>query len=267
MLAAPAVWRGLFLVRCASPLFAALAAGNRFCMLGWRGYNGRMMRNPLLYGLLLLSLFASAAGMQDLRQLEQVATAFAEAEAGSDGFRYQVGKADPRLRLPACAQPPTAGWPGGQKPPFTALELACAAQGWRILLPVTASQLSVGYVTTRQLRAGEVLQAGDIKLMPVSNRALALQAVRDPALIVGKALRSTLPAGSLLRESQLRLPLVIKTNQPVRVLVQGSGFVIGSDAVALGNAAVGERLNVRVPSGKVISGVVQEDLSVLIAAP
>lgn len=236
-------------------------------MLGWRGYNGRMMRNPLLYGLLLLSLFASAAGVQDLRQLEQVATAFAEAEAGSDGFRYQVGKADPRLRLPACAQAPTAGWPGGQKPPFTALELACAAQGWRILLPVTASQLSVGYVTTRQLRAGEVLQTGDIKLMPVSNRALALQAVRDPALIVGKALRSTLPAGSLLRESQLRLPLVIKTNQPVRVLVQGSGFVIGSDAVALGNAAVGERLNVRVPSGKVISGVVQEDLSVLIAAP
>ena len=75
-----------------------------------------------------------------------------------------------------------------------------------------------------QLRAGEVLQTGDIKLMPVSNRALALQAVRDPALIVGKALRSTLPAGSLLRESQLRLPLVIKTNQPVRVLVQGSGF-------------------------------------------
>lgn len=236
-------------------------------MLGWRGYNGRMMRNPLLYGLLLLSLFASAAGVQDLRQLEQVATAFAEAETGSDGFRYQVGKADPRLRLPACAQPPTAGWPGGQKPPFTALELACAAQGWRILLPVTASQLSVGYVTTRQLRAGEVLQAGDIKLMPVSNRALALQAVRDPALIVGKALRSTLPAGSLLRESQLRLPLVIKTNQPVRVLVQGNGFAIGSDAVALGNAAVGERLNVRVPSGKVISGVVQEDLSVLIAAP
>lgn len=235
-------------------------------MLGWRGYNGRMMRNPLLYGLLLLSLFASAAGMQDLRQLEQVATAFAEAEAGSDGFRYQVGKADPRLRLPACAQP-TAGWPGGQKPPFTALELTCAGQGWRILLPVTASQLSVGYVTTRQLRAGEVLQEGDIKLMPVSNRALALQAVRDPALIVGKALRSTLPAGSLLRESQLRLPLVIKTNQPVRVLVQGSGFAIGSDAVALGNAAVGERLNVRVPSGKVISGVVQEDLSVLIAAP
>ncbi len=236
-------------------------------MLGWRGYNGRMMRNPLLYCLLLLSLFANAAGMQDLRQLEQVATAFAEAEAGSDGFRYQVGKADPRLRLPACAQPPTAGWPGGQKPPFTALELACAAQGWRILLPVTASQLSVGYVTTRQLRAGEVLQVGDIKLMPVSNRALALQAVRDPALIVGKALRSTLPAGSLLRESQLRLPLVIKTNQPVRVLVQGNGFAIGSDAVALGNAAVGERLNVRVPSGKVISGVVQEDLSVLIAAP
>lgn len=226
-----------------------------------------MMRNPLLYGLLLLSLFASAAGMQDLRQLEQVATAFAEAEAGSDGFRYQVGKADPRLRLPACVQPPTVAWPGGQKPPFTALELACAAQGWRILLPVTASQLSVGYVTTRQLRAGEVLQEGDIKLMPVSNRALALQAVRDPALIVGKALRSTLPAGSLLRESQLRLPLVIKTNQPVRVLVQGSGFAIGSDAVALGNAAVGERLNVRVPSGKVISGVVQEDLSVLIAAP
>ncbi|MBP7582370.1 MAG: flagellar basal body P-ring formation protein FlgA, partial [Vogesella sp.] len=65
----------------------------------------------------------------------------------------------------------------------------------------------------------------------------------------------------------LRLPYVVKMNQPVRLQAKGDGFVIGSDATALGNAGVGERVNVRAGNGKVVSGIVEPDGSVSVFVP
>ena len=96
----------------------------------------------------------------------------------------------------------------------------------------------------------------------------------DPRLSVPFPLAPLPVAALLLAGSLCALPAHAQTAAatsstagPTLGTVEGRDAAIGSDAVALGNAAVGERLNVRVPSGKVISGVVQEDLSVLIAAP
>lgn len=225
------------------------------------------MNRFLLFSLLCLySVAGSAAGVQDMRALERIAKTFAAGDDGSSGFQYQAGNADLRLRLPACTQTPEAAWPAA-KPPYQAVALSCGEQGWRVLIPVTATANSTGYAATRQLRAGTVVQAGDIKLIHINNRSLALQAVRDPSLIVGKAVRSTVAADSLLRENQLQAPIVVKMNQPLRAVVEGDGFSIAGDAIALGNAAVGERVNVRVSSGKVVSGIVREDLTVLLNAP
>lgn len=225
------------------------------------------MRQKILWiGLSLLAGPVIAAGMQDLRQLEQLAAGFIATASDGGAFRYQPGRIDPRLSLPACPVSVKAGWPAGQ-PPFRALALECPALGWRVMLPLTATELSMAYVSTRQLKSGDVVQLNDIKLAPVTNRALLLQAIKDPLLIVGKAVRSTLPEGSLLRESQLQAPIVVKMNQPVRVLVVGGGFNVGSDAMSLSNGAIGDRVNVRVPSGKVISGVVQPDLSIYVQMP
>lgn len=255
---------GIFFRVGGSGLRPTLAAG--FCCRQFSGYNLGMTKY-LQFFLALGWSVAGVAAVQDLRQLEQQAKLFIAAEDGNSSFQYLPGRADPRLRLPACVQLPTAGWPAGQRAPFGAVELACANQGWRVLIPVTASEVSMGYATTRPLRAGDVLQLSDVKLVRITNRALLAQSVRDPAFVVGKAVRSAVPADSLLRENQLRLPIVVKMNQPVRVVVLGNGFSLGSDAIALGNAAVGERLNVRVSSGKVISGVVAEDLTIQISAP
>ena len=225
--------------------------------------------NKIVYGLglCLLSFGLQAAGVQDLRQLELKATTFLRETQEGGAYRYEAGKADSRVRLPACSTPLNAAWPPGQVAPFRALLLECPALGWRVMLPLTATELSMAYVSARQLKSGDVVQLNDIRLAPVTNRALLLQAIKDPLLIVGKAVRSTLPEGSLLRESQLQAPIVVKMNQPVRVLVVGGGFNVGSDAMSLSNGAIGDRVNVRVPSGKVISGVVQPDLSIYVQMP
>jgi len=121
-------------------------------------------------------------------------------------------------------------------------------------------------VTTRLVRSGEVLQAADIRLAAI-NRNQTSQGLRDVQLVIGRMVTATLPAGTVLQGGQLRLPYVVKMNQPVRLQAKGDGFVIGSDATALGNAGVGERVNVRAGNGKVVSGIVEPDGSVSVFVP
>jgi len=91
--------------------------------------------------------------------------------------------------------------------------------------------------------------------------------LRDLQQVLGKMIDATVPAGALLQGAQLRVPYVVKMNQPVRLLARGEGFAVGSDAIALGNAGVGERVNVRVGSGKVVSAVVEDDGTVSVNVP
>ena len=45
---------------------------------------------------------------------------------------------------------------------------------------------------------------------------------------------------------------------------RGDGFAVSSDGVALGNAGAGERVNIRVANGKVVSALVEPDGAVSI---
>ena len=95
----------------------------------------------------------------------------------------------------------------------------------------------------------------------------SIQGLRDLQQVLGKMIDATVPAGALLQGAQLRVPYVVKMNQPVRLLARGEGFAVGSDAIALGNAGVGERVDVRVGSGKVVSAVVEDDGTVSVNVP
>jgi flagella basal body P-ring formation protein FlgA len=54
----------------------------------------------------------------------------------------------------------------------------------------------------------------------------------------------------------VRAARVFQAGTQVRVLVQGSGFQISSDARALSAGVVGETARVRMDNGRVISGMV-----------
>ncbi|MFC3530633.1 flagellar basal body P-ring formation chaperone FlgA [Vogesella facilis] len=224
------------------------------------------MKQIILASLWLLPLPLWAA-TQDSRQMEQVANQFLQSQHGQDGYGYQLKWQPRKPAMPACGQPLQAAWPAGNARPQQSVLLTCAAQGWSLSLPVLASELQLVLVTTRLMRAGEVLQADDIKLAPVNNRSQLSQGIRDQTLLLGQMVRSTLPPGTMLTASQVRSPFVVKMNQPVKLQIRGDGFAVNSDATALGNAAAGERVNVRVANGKVISALVEADGSVSVQLP
>ena len=53
--------------------------------------------------------------------------------------------------------------------------------------------------------------------------------------------------------------LLVRQGQTVRVISRGDGFSIQSEGRALNNASDGQVVQVRMPSGQTISGVVHSD--------
>lgn len=230
----------------------------------YRRYNPDMKLPTVL--LALVALLSSSLALAAGASAEQLAQAFLQTQRGSDGYEYRLQLQKQKVQMPACPQVPQVAWPAGSVPPRSAVELNCPALGWSWRLPLQASQLPVAIVTTRLLRNGEILQAEDVKLAPLA-RNQSTTGLRDLQQVLGRMVTSTLPAGTVLQGAQLRAPYVVKMNQPVRLQARGEGFVIGSDATALGNAGVGERVNVRTANGKVISATVEADGSVSVAVP
>lgn len=222
------------------------------------------MKQFFLFLLCCCLLPSALAAVQDTRQLEQAADRFLQAQQGKDGFAYQLRLPARMPQMPRCEQPLQAAWPAGDARPQRNVLLSCPTLGWSLSLPLDATELQQVLVTTRLIRAGEVLQAGDIRFAGISNRAQLRQGLTDERLVIGQMVRSTMPAGVMLTSNQLRSPYLVRMNQPVRVLVRGDGFTVSSDGVALGNAGAGERVNIRVANGKVVSALVEADGAVSI---
>ncbi len=211
-------------------------------------------------------LLAASVLAAEVRLPEKAAATFLQAQKGDDGYAYRLAVQRQKAPMPNCPQDLQAGWPAGSTGPRSYVEVSCATSGWTLRLPVLASELPLALVTTRLVRSGEILQSGDIRLAAI-NRNQVSQGLRDPQQVLGRMLTATVPVGTVLQGGQLRVPYVVKMNQPVRLQAKGDGFVIGSDGTALGNAGVGERVNVRVGNGKVVAGVVEQDGSVSVLVP
>lgn len=237
------------------------AANKRFVVLALQS----VIMNKYICAAMALTMVLDVQAA-DVRPPERVAQAFLQGERGGDGYEYRLQPLRQKAQMPACPQPLVAAWPPGGNLPRVAVEVSCSALGWSLRLPVQASELPVAAVAARLLRRGEILTAEDVRLAPIARNQQA-QGLRDLRQVIGKMIDTTVPSGAILQAAQLRAPYVVKMNQPVRLLARGDGFAVGSDAIALGNAGVGERVNVRVGSGKVVSAVVEDDGTVSVSVP
>src|SRR5690606_25295811 len=71
------------------------------------------------------------------------------------------------------------------------------------------------------------------------------------------AARSRIAAGQTIRASALRSAEAVTRGQQVRITAQGRGFVVSGEGEALGDAPPGAAVQVRTPSGQIVSGIVR----------
>ncbi|MBI5626172.1 MAG: flagellar basal body P-ring formation protein FlgA [Nitrosomonadales bacterium] len=206
-------------------------------------------------GLLLECAVASAAP-QDHTQIRNVVTAFVRQQTAALPGKavYKVEEIDRRITLPECARLEAFLPAGSQIIGKTAIGVRCnEANGWSIFVPVQIRISLNLLVSACQLPLGHTLQEQDVSShVTETSRAMGFS---DPKQVIGKVLRYSITAGQILREDMLRPPYSVTQGQAVQLAVQGNGFGIRSEGVALNNASDGQTVQVRVGSGRVTSGV------------
>lgn len=222
------------------------------------------MKKRLLISLLLLqSLLAGAAPtgaparvMQDHAQIRAAVADFVKQQAASLPGKVspQIGEIDKRIALPECSKLEAFLPAGSQFVGKTSVGVRCMEEnGWSIFVPVQVKVSINLLVSAHQLAPGHTLQEADI--VTQTSEISQSGGLSDPAQALGKVLRFGIGAGQVLREDMLRLPYSVSQGQVVQLAAQGSGFSIRSEGVALNNASVGQSVQVRVGSGRVISGI------------
>jgi flagella basal body P-ring formation protein FlgA len=232
------------------------------------------MRNSFLLLLLTAAaiIFTSSAAAeapkasQDHTQIKNVVTAFVQQQTAAlpGKVSYHVDEIDRRIALPSCAKLEAFLPPGSQLIGKTAIGVRCnETQGWSIFVPAQIKISLNLLVSARQLPMGHLLQEQDIGTQ--ATEASRTSVFTDPKQVIGKVLRYGITAGQILREDMLRQPYNVIQGQTVQLAAQGSGFSIRNEGVALNNASEGQTVQIRVKSGRVISGIARPDGLVEIA--
>ncbi|MGB4468146.1 MAG: flagellar basal body P-ring formation chaperone FlgA [Azovibrio sp.] len=216
----------------------------------------------LLFFCWSLAGFAAPAHADDHAALLKLVENHVLGQLQNQGGQVSVraGPLDPRMRLPACSSYQAFTPNGARLQGNTSIGLRCNAPGrWSIFVPVRISILGNYVTTAAPLTTGQVLQATDLTVQSGDLGALPAGIITDPAQAIGKTVRFSLPAGQPLRQDQLTAPLVIQQGQSVQLVFHGPGFTATNEGKALNNASEGQIIQVRTPSGLIVSGMAQAD--------
>ena len=235
---------------------------------------------PLLLSLLLApTLFGTAHAQQAPSDGAEVGPAFvaatqqwlddAVAKAQSVSatplrMEVSVGSLDARLRLAPCSRVEPYIPVGLRLWGRTRLGLRCTDGGgrWNVFLPVTVKAFGPSWVLRDNVTAGAVLTAADAVEAEADWAAEASPVIADAAQWVGLVASRSLVAGQPLRQSMVKAAQAFAAGSQVRVVAQGPGFEITSDAQAITPGVVGQPVRMRMENGRIATGVVQDPRTV-----
>lgn len=176
---------------------------------------------------------------------------------------YRIDPMDSRIRLAECDRLEAFLPVGSQLIGKTSVGVRCTKTNvWSIFVPVNIRVSLNLLVSARQLPSGHTLQSEDIATQTVD--ASRIEGLTDNKQALGQVLRYGIGAGQVLRENMLRPPYSVTQGQAVQLAVQGNGFSIGGEGMALNNAGVGQAVRVRVGSKRVIGGMARANGTVRI---
>jgi len=200
----------------------------------------------------------TAPPRQDLDVLRKTAEQFLQTQAtGLPGeVRVTIGAIDPRLKLPACTTPQAFLPPSSKAWGRTTVGLRCTVpSNWTIYVSATVKVFGEYIAAAAPLAQGQTIDQADIGKVKGDLSALPAGVITDATEAIGRTAATTIPLGAPLRQDALRNQRAIQQGQGVRVVVNGPGFSVTSDAKALNNANEGQLTQVRTPNGQVISGI------------
>jgi flagella basal body P-ring formation protein FlgA len=117
-------------------------------------------------------------------------------------------------------------------------------------LPAAEAAPPVVAVAASAVRAGQVLAAADVTVVPVQANARLEGAIHDPAEVVGKEATRPFAAGQPFDGRYVRTPLLVRRNEVVTVMARAAGITVRTTAKVLEDGSHGELVTVESLQGK-----------------
>ncbi|MDP9878931.1 flagella basal body P-ring formation protein FlgA [Variovorax boronicumulans] len=162
--------------------------------------------------------------------------------------------------LPPCEAPEVFLPPGVTPWGRLSVGVRCHAERpWTRFVQARVAVEGRYLVAARAIDAGRALGAGDVVERTGDLTRLPRSVVTSAAELVGVVSANRVAPGAPIRKELLRGVAVIQQGQAVKVVAQGPGFVVSTEAKALSGAAVGAVVQARTLDGRVIRGVADEE--------
>lgn len=172
---------------------------------------------------------------------------------------YSIGTIDADRLAGVCESFEVSMGNGARPWGKTQVAVRCRGGTWNLWVPVQIRVVAEYLVAARPISAGQKLTEADVRGQQGEISDLPNGVLMDKDQAIGRAAVAALAAGRPLRADLLRLPTVVQQGQSVKIVGTGSGFQVTNEGRALGNAVVGQVLQVRLNSGQILSGVVRAD--------
>lgn len=170
-------------------------------------------------------------------------------------IQVQVGRIDPRLVQAPCAQLQFSVAHAQRLWGRSAVMARCAPDtGWSVRVPVTVRVWAPALVAARTVSALAPIRAEDLRTAEVELTREAQGVVTEFSQIDGRVSSRMVNMGQPIALVALRAPQAVNQGDPVKVVGQGQGFAIATEAVAIGPALEGQTVRVRTESGRVLTG-------------
>jgi len=223
------------------------------------------MENADVHNLKTRALFrfaATAVALMALRSVhaaapvyEQPATIGKAAElavrtaagSGATGLIAIADAPDPRLQLPACANPLRTAVAGdGQLREHTTVAVRCeTSTPWTLYIGVTLSTAAPVLVAQHALARDSVPTAADFTVVVRHLPGLSSRYVSDAAQLAGQRLRRPVAMGEALDVDALLTAAIVHRGQQLTLLAHAAGMEVRVAVIALMDGKPDERIRVQ----------------------
>ncbi len=171
----------------------------------------------------------------------------------------EVGRVDPRLRMPRCRQRLlTFMNPGGRRLGNVTVGVRCEGdRPWTLYVSARVKLIQPVVVLSRPVARDHILVRGDARREERDVGTLASGFLTDLDAVIGQQVRRPLRAGFVLSPHVLARPMLIRRGETVTLLAGTGGFEVRSEGKALESGAAGETVSVEnLRSRRVVEGTV-----------
>ena len=237
-----------------------------------RHWQGKVLALLLAAGMLLVSALARAQSAEPdyaamaLKWARSAVVATQGDPATRLRYEVSVGALDSRLKLAPCGNVEMYVPPGSRLWGHGRVGLRCVdgMAKWNVSVPVNVKAFGNAWVVRGQVMAGNPLTQADAVQVEVDWAEDTNPVLADSTAWLGQTATRSLSTGQVLRSGMVRPTQVFQAGTQVRVVAEGPGFQVSSDAQALSAGVVGQVARVRMDNGRVASGTVLDARTVKI---